>query len=68
PAAAGLTAGSGGAYMNTNFTRLFAEAPGLTAQHAYQLAYNSIDASFADPQDKQKWTQQLRDCFDQAAS
>ena len=57
-----------GGYMNTNFTRLFAEAPGLTAQHAYQLAFNSIDTSFADPQDKQKWTQQLRDCFDQAAS
>ena len=52
-----------GGYMNTNFTRLFAEAPGLTAQHAYQLALNSIDASFADEAEKRQWRQQLQECF-----
>ena len=35
-----------GGYINDNFTQLFAAVPGLTAQHAYQLAYNSFAASF----------------------
>ncbi|QIL72169.1 adenosine deaminase [Diaphorobacter sp. HDW4B] len=56
-----------GGYMNTNFTRLFAEVPDLTAQDAYQLAFNSIDASFACTEDKQKWTKQLRECFERSA-
>lgn len=56
-----------GGYINTNFTRLFAEVPGLTAQHAYQLAFNSLDASFASSADKQRWQQQLRECFEQQA-
>lgn len=35
-----------GGYINDNFTQLFAAVPELTAQHAYQLAYNSFEASF----------------------
>lgn len=34
-----------GGYINENFTQTFA-ALGMTAQHAYRLAHNSIDASF----------------------
>ena len=34
-----------GGYINENFTQLFA-ATGLTARHAYQLAFNSFEASF----------------------
>ncbi|QNN58417.1 adenosine deaminase [Diaphorobacter ruginosibacter] len=55
-----------GGYMNTNFTRLFAEAPGLTARHAYQLAFNSLEASFAERADKERWQQQLRSVFEKA--
>ncbi|QNP49618.1 adenosine deaminase [Diaphorobacter aerolatus] len=55
-----------GGYMNTNFTRLFEQVPGLTAQHAYQLAFNSIEASFAAVADKQRWQVQLRECFERA--
>lgn len=35
-----------GGYINDNFTQVFA-ATGLTARHAYQLAFNSFEASFA---------------------
>ncbi|QIL81200.1 adenosine deaminase [Diaphorobacter sp. HDW4A] len=57
-----------GGYMNTNFTRLFAEVPGLTAQHAYQLAFNSIYASFASVGDKGRWVRQLDEAFEEAAA
>lgn len=36
-----------GGYLNENFTQTFA-ALGLGAQHAWQLAANSLDASFVD--------------------
>ena len=36
-----------GGYMNQNFIETFA-ATGLTAQHAWQLARNSFEASFVD--------------------
>ena len=36
-----------GGYINQNFTQTFA-ALGLTAQHAYQMAHNSFEASFID--------------------
>ena len=36
-----------GGYINDNFVQLH-DAVGLTAQHAYQLARNSFEASFVD--------------------
>lgn len=56
-----------GGYVNTNFTRLFEQVPGLSAQHAWLLALNSIDASFAPDADKRRWREQLHECFEQAA-
>ena len=41
-----------GGYMNDNFLQTFA-ATGMTAQHAYQLARNSFEASFLDASAKQ---------------
>ena len=43
-----------GGYLNTNFIETFA-ATGLTAQHAWQLARNSFEGSFADAQAKRGW-------------
>jgi adenosine deaminase len=40
-----------GGYINENFTQTFA-ALGMTAQHAYQLAFNSFEASFVEPSEK----------------
>ena len=51
-----------GGYMNENFTQTFA-ATGLTAQHAYQLATNSFEASFVDVAVKQVWRDQLDAVF-----
>lgn len=51
-----------GGYMNENFTQTFA-ATGLSAQHAWQLASNSFEASFADAAAKARWHDQLRDTF-----
>lgn len=51
-----------GGYLNDNLTRSFA-ALGLTAQHAYQLAYNSFEASFIDASAKRAWQQQLAELF-----
>jgi adenine deaminase len=48
-----------GGYMNDNFTQTFA-ATGLTAQHAYQLARNSFEASFISAEQKRK-------CFDRVS-
>ncbi|MPM50770.1 Adenine deaminase [bioreactor metagenome] len=56
-----------GGYINENFTQLFAAVPALTAQDAYQLALNSLEASFAPEVDKQRWQQQLREHFMRAA-
>ena len=47
-----------GGYINENFTQVFA-ATGLSAQHAYQLAFNSFEASFVDEQTKAGWIAQL---------
>jgi len=52
-----------GGYMNENFLQTFA-ATGMTAQHAYQLAYNSFEGSFADSAQKRTWLQKLDACFD----
>ncbi|HSV45873.1 MAG TPA: adenosine deaminase [Ramlibacter sp.] len=55
-----------GGYMNDNFVQTFA-ATGLTAQHAYQLARNSFEASFIDAQAKRGHIAQLDACFAQFA-
>ena len=52
-----------GGYMNENFTQTFA-ALGMNAQHAYQLARNSFDASFIDPSLRDKYVQQLDAVFE----
>src|SRR6218665_186869 len=52
-----------GGYINENFTQVFA-ATGLTARHAYQLAFNSFEASFAGNADKRLWQHQLKESFE----
>ena len=52
-----------GGYMNENFTQTFA-ALGLTAQHAYQLASNSFEASFIDASAKRAYQDQLAELFE----
>ena len=52
-----------GGYMNQNFVETFAALPALTAQHAYQLASNSFEASFAPAADKQRWQASLDASF-----
>jgi len=47
-----------GGYINENFTQTFAALP-LTAQHAYQLAFNSFEASFIDKAAKQAFQHRL---------
>ena len=52
-----------GGYVNENYLSAFAALPELTADHAYQLARNSFEASFASDADKQRWTQSLEKAF-----
>jgi adenosine deaminase len=52
-----------GGYINDNFTQTFA-ATGLTPRHAYQLAYNSFEASFASTADKHRWEHALKAHFE----
>ncbi len=52
-----------GGYMNDNFLQTFA-ATGMTAQHAYQLAYNSFEASFLDASAKQRHIDKLNAVFE----
>ena len=52
-----------GGYLNDNFTQVFA-ATGMTARHAYQLAFNSFEASFAPDTDKRAWEHQLKQFFE----
>jgi adenine deaminase len=51
-----------GGYLLQNFRETFA-ALGLNAVHAYQLARNSLDASFADSADKTRWVAELDGLF-----
>jgi adenosine deaminase len=53
-----------GGYINANFLQTFAANPALTARHAWQLAHNSFEASFAPEADKRAWQQRLQQCFD----
>jgi adenosine deaminase len=52
-----------GGYINQNFTQTFA-ALGLTAQHAYQLAHNSFEASFIDDRLKRQYLDRLAGAFE----
>lgn len=55
-----------GGYMNDNFLQTFA-ATGLDAQHAYRLARNSFEGSFAEPAAKQRYIARLDQAFAPAA-
>jgi adenine deaminase len=56
-----------GGYMNQNFIEAFEALPQLNGKHAYQLALNSFEASFASEDQKQAWKQQLDAAFSAAA-
>ncbi len=51
-----------GGYINDNFLQVFA-ATGMTPAHAWQLACNSFEASFAPEADKQAWMSRLQSVF-----
>jgi adenine deaminase len=55
-----------GGYVNANFLQTFA-ATGLDAQHAYRLARNSFDGSFAEPMAKLRYIQELDRCLEEFA-
>lgn len=55
-----------GGYLLTNFEAVFTALPQLSAQDAWQLARNSLDASFAPETDKIAWRAQLDAVFDAA--
>ncbi len=52
-----------GGYINQNFLDAFEALPQLTARHAYRLARNSFDASFAPVAERQRWSAQLDAVF-----
>lgn len=52
-----------GGYMNENWLQTFA-ATGLTAQHAWQLAANSFEASFVDAPTRESYMDRLRASFE----
>ena len=56
-----------GGYINDNFLQVFA-ATGMTSGDAWQLARNSIEASFAPETDKQAWLEQLQGVFERFAA
>jgi adenosine deaminase len=51
-----------GGYMNENFLQTFA-ATGMGADHAYRLAANSFEGSFAEPAQKARYRAQLDELF-----
>jgi adenosine deaminase len=55
-----------GGYVNANFLQTFA-ATGLDAQHAYRLARNSFEGSFAQGSAKQRYVEELDAAFAAAA-
>ena len=57
-----------GGYLNDNFVQTFGALPGLTARHAWQLAANSFEASFAADAHKLQWRRQLDAAFAAAAA
>jgi len=52
-----------GGYVADNFTQTFA-ALELTAQHAYQLAWNSFHASFIEPSERARHIERLDNVFE----
>lgn len=52
-----------GGYINENFTQTFA-ALGMTAQHAYQLARNSFEASFIGEARRTQYVERLDAVFE----
>jgi adenine deaminase len=52
-----------GGYINENFTQTFA-ATALTAQHAYQLAANSFEASFVSAEQKRRYLDRVNEVFE----
>jgi adenosine deaminase len=52
-----------GGYLNQNFVETFAALPQLGAKQAHRLAANSLEASFADDRDKQRWLRALDAVF-----
>jgi len=52
-----------GGYINENFTQTFS-ALGLTSSHAYQLAFNSFEASFLEARAKQVMQARLLEFFE----
>lgn len=52
-----------GGYINANFEQLFA-ATGMGAKQAWQLARNSLEASFVGEARKNAWVEQLDACFE----
>jgi len=56
-----------GGYVNDNFVAAFEALPELGARHAWQLARNSLDASFADETHKTRWRAALDATFSEAA-
>ena len=51
-----------GGYLLENYLQTFA-ALHLDARHAFRLAANSIEASFAPEQDRHRWMHDLKQCF-----
>ncbi|QXZ09623.1 adenosine deaminase [Comamonas sp. Y33R10-2] len=56
-----------GGYVNENYTQLFA-ATGMGADEAYQLARNSLEASFVSDAQKAEWIAKLDATFAQFAN
>ncbi len=52
-----------GGYINENFAQLFA-ATGMGPAQAWQLARNSLEASFVGASRKNAWVEQLDACFE----
>ena len=48
-----------GGYLNQNFVETFAALPQLDATHAWRLARNSFEASFAPEADRRRWIHAL---------
>ncbi|MFO1219276.1 MAG: adenosine deaminase [Burkholderiaceae bacterium] len=57
-----------GGYINENFVQTFAALPQLGARQAYQLARNSLEASFADAAHQARWIAELDRTFAEAAA
>ena len=48
-----------GGYLLENYVQTFEALPQLGRQHAYTLARNSLEASFAEAEDKARWVEAL---------